>query len=151
MDVLSNDKLRSLTAPRNQAATMKTATQRNVGQSFEDVMTPNQLRMLETIVNEVRRKAAVEKAANGPGSGTAQRLLAQNIMSAMGIDNPPPVVATGIERITRLADVVTQSDAKLRAAVAELILDPGRARSAFERATPKRQAQRRANNPPAKP
>lgn len=151
VDVLSPDKLRNLTAPRNQAATIKAATGRGGARSFEDVMTPDQLQMLDSIVAEVRRKAAVEKAANGPGSGTAQRLLSQNILNAMGIDNPSPLVATGIERVTRLANIVTDSDTKLRAAVADLILNPGKAKAAFERATPKRQAQRRANSPPPKP
>lgn len=147
--ILSQAKLRNLTAPQNQARTIKQSIGREGPQRLEDLMTPQQMELMNAVLREVDRKAAVERAANGPGSGTAQRLLAQNILNAMGLaDDAPPVVTTAVERVTRLADMVTQSDAKLRAAVADLILNPGKARAAFERATPKRQAQRRANNPP---
>jgi hypothetical protein len=146
--VLSAAQLGDLTAPRNQGKTITAAIGRSGARSFEDIMTPDQLQMLNAIVAEVQRKAAVEKAASGPGSATAQRLLSNNILQAMDIDNPSPAVTTAIDRISGLANMVTGSDMKLRAAVADLILNPGKARAAFERATPKRQAQRKANNPP---
>lgn len=55
-------------------ALVKAATGRDLG-SLEQVMAPEQLNKLRAVGSELDRYAAVGRAANGPGSATAKRML----------------------------------------------------------------------------
>lgn len=82
-DLLGNRRLMAgqLTgAVADEAKLMKGATGRQLGDDLSKVMEPDQLAAIRAVVGEVDRGAAVGRAANGPGSATAQRLAGQNII-----------------------------------------------------------------------
>jgi len=60
------------------------ATNRSgVGNKLADVLTPQQEQLIRAVASEVDRAGAVARAGNGPGSATAQRMAAQNILRQM--------------------------------------------------------------------
>jgi hypothetical protein len=67
-------------AVRDEGKLMKGATGRDLGDDLSKIMEPAQLAAIRAVVGEVDRGAAVARAANGPGSATAQRLAGQNII-----------------------------------------------------------------------
>lgn len=69
-----------MNALANEPALIKQATGRPVANALSDVMSPEQMTMLNAIRSEADRAGAVATAGNGPGSATAQRLASQNIL-----------------------------------------------------------------------
>jgi hypothetical protein len=67
-------------AMKDEPALIRQATGRPVANALSDVMSPEQMNMLNALRSEVDRAGAVATAGNGPGSATAQRLASQNIL-----------------------------------------------------------------------
>lgn len=64
---------------KDEPALIRRATGRS-GNSLAGIMEPEQLNMLRAVASESDRAAAVASAGNGPGSATAQRMAAQNVL-----------------------------------------------------------------------
>lgn len=69
-------------AIRNQQATVKKATGFR-SQSLEDVMTPEQMSIINGISKDLERKANVTDLAAARGSDTAQNMIADNMLRSM--------------------------------------------------------------------
>ncbi len=69
-----------INAMSDEPALIRQATGRPVGNALENIMSPDQMKMLNAIRSESDRAGAVASAGNGPGSATAQRLASQNIL-----------------------------------------------------------------------
>lgn len=65
---------------QDEPALLKAATGRKELKSLDQVFDPNQLALLRNVASETDRSAAVAAAGAGPGSATAQRMAAQNII-----------------------------------------------------------------------
>jgi hypothetical protein len=145
---LQASSLNNIMDPMGQPGLIQKALGKPRANRLEDVMEPAQLQMLRTIAQEVSRRAAVEGAGAGKSSPTAQRLYSNNVLNSLGVTNPHPGVATAIEKALRSVQWITDGDAAFRAAIADMILNPGKAAEAFKQATPNRQNSRTA--PPQK-
>ena len=66
-------------ALRDEPALIRRATGRS-GNALADILEPDQLNLLRAVAGETDRAAAVASAGNGPGSATAQRMAAQNVL-----------------------------------------------------------------------
>ena len=66
-------------ALRDEPALIRRATGRS-GNALSDILEPDQLNLLRAVAGETDRAAAVASAGNGPGSATAQRMAAQNVL-----------------------------------------------------------------------
>lgn len=107
------------------------ATGRNgLGKKLSDVLTPDQENMLRAIVNEVDRSAAVARAGNGPGSATAQRMAAQNVLSrAIGPTGLPQSWAESTLANTAIGKPLNLiyggiAEPKIQQALADAVLNP---------------------------
>lgn len=149
--------LRQAVQPLNQPATLSRAIGRGHAKRLDQVMEPRQMQTLSSIVAEISRLDAVDRAGKGSGSPTAQRLIAENLKNAIvaDLDQSHPAVQAlvnaGVGGVRGSLGVIELAsgplDARIRNTLADLMLNPGRARAAFDRATPKRAAE--AKQPPA--
>lgn len=112
---------------------------KNLG-GFSDVFDQNQNALIRAIVDEVDRAGAVARAGNGPGSATAQRMAAQNVLRQ--IVGPTGLPQSWAE--SALANTVVGkplnllyggiAEPKIQQALAEAVLDPAMARAAVQAA-----------------
>jgi hypothetical protein len=117
---------------------VKQATGRKGLGGLDKVMTPEQKNMLEAIVSEVDRTGAVARAGSGPGSPTAQRMAAQNVLRQLV--GPTGLPASWAE--SALANTVVGkplnllyggvAEPKIQQALAEAVLDPAKARQMLQ-------------------
>lgn len=105
------------------------------GNMLADVMTPDQLNLLRSVASETDRAAAVASAGNGPGSATAQRMAAQNVLRQ--IVGPTGLPESWAENA--LANTIVGKplnlvyggvvEPKIQQELANAILDPARAKA----------------------
>jgi hypothetical protein len=119
---------------KDENALIQAATGRKgVGSSLSDVLTPEQEKLVRTVVGEVDRTGAVARAGNGPGSATAQRMASQNVLSRL--IGPTGLPSSWAE--SALANTVVGkplnllyggvAEPKIQQALAEAVLDPVKA------------------------
>lgn len=118
---------------KNEEATVKTATGRDLGK-LSQVLEPEQLQKVLAVGQELDRAAAVGRAANGPGSATAQRLASQNVLrQILGPTGLPESWAESTLLNTAMRPVQFAyngvAEPKIQAVLADLLLDPSRAQA----------------------
>lgn len=125
----------------NEPQLIKSATGRpGVANSLSDLMEPDQLAKIGAVAKEVDRAAAVAKAGNGPGSGTAQRMASTNVLrQLLGPTGLPQswaesaLLGTAARPLQFGASI---AEPKIQMTLADLILDPSKAAAAMQAATP---------------
>jgi hypothetical protein len=108
-----------------------------------DVMTPQQMKLLEAIAQDLGRKANAQDLGRGVGSDTFQKLAMQNIAEKSGAPRAAnwllglPVISRGTAWAYR------DADEKMQQAIAEALLNPKKAAELMRRAGIKNQTQGR--------
>lgn len=131
---------------KDEGKLIKNATGRDLGTSkLSDLLDPQQLQKLTAVAKEVDRAAAVGRAANGPGSATAQRLSSQNILrQILGPTGLPESWAESTLLNTAMRPVQFAysgvAEPKIQSTLAELILNPEKAALALKAANPTERA-----------
>lgn len=107
---------------------------------FSNVFDNNQNALIRAIVDEVDRAGAVARAGNGPGSATAQRMAAQNVLrQIVGPTGLPQSWAESAIANTVVGKPLNLlyggiAEPKIQQALAEAVLDPAKARAAVQAA-----------------
>lgn len=123
-----------LSALRDEQGLIRRGTGRNELTSLEQVFTPDQLNVLRQVAAESDRAAAVAGAGNGPGSATAQRMAAQNVLRQLvgptGLPTSWAENALANTVIGKPLNVVYSgvAEPKIQQALAEAALNPDVAR-----------------------
>ena len=123
---------------KNEEATVKGATGRDLGK-LSEVLDPDQFSKVMAVGQELDKAAAVARAANGPGSATAQRLASQNVLrQILGPTGLPQSWAESTMLNTAMRPVQFAyngvAEPKIQAVLADLLLDPTKARAALQAA-----------------
>jgi hypothetical protein len=124
-------------AARDEGRLITQATGRDLPQkTLADLMEPGQLAKLQAVLGESDRSAAVARAANGPGSATAQRLASQNVLrQILGPTGLPESWAESTLLNTAMRPVQFAyngvAEPKIQAVLSDLILNPEKARAAL--------------------
>lgn len=109
---------------------------RGVGNSLDAVFEPDQINLLQALTGELDKGAAVARAANGPGSGTAQRMASNNLLHQIGI----PENMTDNAFIQTLMRPVQfgakMAEPRIQQLLLEVIQNPGQAAAVMAKATP---------------
>lgn len=132
---------------RDEGKLIKQATGRDLGTTkLSDLLEPDQLSKLTAVAKEVDRSAAVARAANGPGSATAQRLASQNILQQIiGPTGLPKSWAESTLLNTAMRPVQFAysgvAEPKIQMTLADLLLNPDKAAKAMAAATPAQRSQ----------
>lgn len=126
-------------ALRDEPALIKRATGRDVGRSLSDLLEPDQLAIVRGVAGETDRAAAVARAANGPGSATAQRMASQNVLrQLLGPTGLPESWAESTMLNTLLRPVQFAyngvAEPKIQQVLADLLLNPAKAQAAMRAA-----------------
>ncbi len=125
-----------LRALRDEPRLIKQATGRDLGGSLDKVLDKEQLNALRSVADEVDRAAAVARAGNGPGSGTAQRLASTNLLQQIGV---PSALADNAFVQTLMRPVqfgANIAEPRIQQALLNLIQNPALAAQAMQKATP---------------
>jgi len=123
---------------KNEEATVKGATGRDLGK-LSEVLDPDQFSKVMAVGQELDKGAAVARAANGPGSATAQRLASQNVLrQLLGPTGLPQSWAESTMLNTAMRPIQFAyngvAEPKIQAVLADLLLDPTKARAALQAA-----------------
>lgn len=123
---------------KNEEATVKGATGRDLGK-LSQVLDPDQFSKVMAVGQELDKGAAVARAANGPGSATAQRLASQNVLrQILGPTGLPESWAESTLLNTAMRPVQFAyngvAEPKIQAVLADLLLDPTKAQAALQAA-----------------
>lgn len=123
---------------KNEEATVKQATGRGLGK-LSEVLDPEQYAKVVAVGQELDKGAAVARAANGPGSATAQRLASQNVLrQILGPTGLPESWAESTLLNTAMRPVQFAyngvAEPKIQAVLADLLLDPTKAHAALQAA-----------------
>jgi len=123
---------------KNEEATVKGATGRDLGK-LSEVLDPDQFSKVMAVGQELDKGAAVARAANGPGSATAQRLASQNVLrQILGPTGLPQSWAESTLLNTAMRPVQFAyngvAEPKIQKVLADLLLDPTKARAALQAA-----------------
>ena len=123
---------------KNEQATVKQATGRELGK-LSEVLDPDQYSKVMAVGQELDKGAAVARAANGPGSATAQRLASQNVLrQILGPTGLPESWAESTLLNTAMRPVQFAyngvAEPKIQKVLADLLLDPTKARAALQAA-----------------
>ena len=123
---------------KNEEATVKGATGRDLGK-LSEVLEPDQYAKVMAVGQELDKAAAVGRAANGPGSATAQRLASQNVLrQILGPTGLPQSWAESTLLNTAMRPVQFAyngvAEPKIQKVLADLLLDPTKARAALQAA-----------------
>jgi hypothetical protein len=123
---------------KNEEATVKGATGRDLGK-LSEVLEPDQFAKVMAVGQELDKGAAVARAANGPGSATAQRLASQNVLrQILGPTGLPESWAESTLLNTAMRPVQFAyngvAEPKIQKVLADLLLDPTKARAALQAA-----------------
>lgn len=102
------------------------------GARMRDVLTPDQLALVEGVAKDLARKANAQDLGRGVGSDTFQKLSMQNIAEQSGM---PRLVGglldmPGVSRATAWA--YRDTDAKMQSMLADALLDPQKAAALME-------------------
>lgn len=125
-----------LGAARDEGKLIKQATGRDLNTTLADLMEPEQLAKLRAVIGETDRAGAVARAANGPGSATAQRMASQNVLrQLLGPTGLPQSWAesTMLNTAMRPVQFVYNgvAEPKIQQTLADLLLDPAKAQAAM--------------------
>lgn len=123
---------------KNEEATVKSATGRDLGK-LSQVLEPDQFQKVMAVGQELDRAAAVGRAANGPGSATAQRMASQNVLrQLLGPTGLPESWAESTLLNTAMRPVQFAysgvAEPKIQAVLADLLLNPAKAQAALQAA-----------------
>lgn len=123
---------------KNEEATVRGATGRDLGK-LSQVLEPDQFSKVMGVGQELDKLAAVGRAGNGPGSATAQRLASQNVLrQILGPTGLPESWAESTLLNTAMRPVQFAyngvAEPKIQAVLADLLLDPTKARAALQAA-----------------
>ena len=123
---------------KNEEAMVKGATGRDLGK-LSQVLEPDQYAKVMAVGQELDKGAAVARAANGPGSATAQRLASQNVLrQILGPTGLPESWAESTLLNTAMRPVQFAyngvAEPKIQAVLADLLLDPTKAHAALQAA-----------------
>lgn len=123
---------------KNEEATVKAATGRDLGK-LSQVLDPDQFAKVQAIGMELDKAAAVGRAANGPGSGTAQRLASQNVLrQVLGPTGLPESWAESTLLNTAMRPVQFAyngvAEPRIQAVLADLLMNPAKAQAALQAA-----------------
>ena len=123
---------------KNEQSTVKQATGRDLGK-LSEVLDPEQYSKVMAVGQELDKGAAVARAANGPGSATAQRLASQNVLrQILGPTGLPESWAESTLLNTAMRPVQFAyngvAEPKIQKVLADLLLDPTKARAALQAA-----------------
>lgn len=123
---------------KNEEATVKQATGRGLGK-LSEVLDPDQFNKIMAVGQELDRGAAVARAGNGPGSGTAQRMASQNVLrQILGPTGLPESWAesTLLGTVARPLQFAYNgvAEPKIQQVLADLLLDPTKAQAALQMA-----------------
>ena len=123
---------------KNEEATVKGATGRDLGK-LSEVLEPDQYAKVMAVGQELDKAAAVGRAANGPGSATAQRLASQNVLrQILGPTGLPQSWAESTLLNTAMRPVQFAyngvAEPKIQKVLVDLLLDPTKARAALQAA-----------------
>lgn len=127
-------------AARDEGKLIKSATGRDLPQkTLSDLLTPDQLSKVQAVLSESDRAAAVARAANGPGSATAQRLASQNVLrQILGPTGLPENWAESTLLNTAMRPVQFAyngvAEPKIQAVLADLLLNPAKTQAALQAA-----------------
>lgn len=129
----------------NEPQLIKAATGRPLSGKLSDLMEPDQLSKISAVAGEVDRLAAVAKASNGPGSGTAQRMASTNVLrQLLGPTGLPQSWAESTLLGTAARPLqfgASLAEPKIQMTLADLILDPSKAAAALRAASPAERTQ----------
>lgn len=124
--------------PEAEAALIKQATGGKAGVNrIADILTPEQNNLVRSVINEVDRTGAVARAGNGPGSATAQRMAAQNVLARLiGPTGLPTSWAESAIANTIVGKPLNLlyggiAEPKIQQELANAVLDPATARQAL--------------------
>jgi len=120
---------------KNEEQLVKGATGRDLGK-LSQVLDPEQFQKVMAVGQELDKMAAVGRAANGPGSATAQRLASQNVLrQILGPTGLPESWAESTLLNTAMRPVQFAyngvAEPKIQAVLADLLLDPSKAQAAL--------------------
>jgi hypothetical protein len=120
---------------KNEEATVKQATGRDLGK-LSQVLDPEQFQKVMAVGQELDKAAAVGRAANGPGSATAQRLASQNVLrQILGPTGLPESWAESTLLNTAMRPVQFAyngvAEPKIQAVLADLLMNPAKAQAAL--------------------
>lgn len=123
-------------ALKNEEALVKGATGRNLGK-LSQVLDPEQYGKVMAVGKELDRGAAVARAANGPGSATAQRMASQNVLrQILGPAGLPQSWAESTLLNTAARPVQFAyngvAEPKIQSVLTDLLLDPAKAQAALQ-------------------
>lgn len=126
-------------ALRDEGRLIRQATGRDLGSTLGDVMDPANLQRLQAVASEVDRAGAVARAANGPGSATAQRMASQNVLrQIMGPTGLPESwsESTLLNTVMRPVQFAYNgiAEPRIQQVVADMMLDPARAQAVLDAA-----------------
>lgn len=126
-------------AMKDEGRLIKQATGRDLNTTLADLLDPDQLGKLKAVAGEVDRLGAVERAGNGPGSATAQRLASQNVLrQVLGPTGLPESWAESTLLNTAMRPVQFAyngiAEPRIQQVLAELLLDPSKAQIAMQAA-----------------
>lgn len=122
---------------KDEGRLIKQATGRDLNTTLADMLEPAQLVKLKAVAGEVGRSGAVARAANGPGSATAQRLASQNVLRQMlGPTGLPESWAESTLLNTAMRPVQFAyngiAEPKIQQTITQLLLDPSKAAAALQ-------------------
>lgn len=132
--IMSDSLLRTV---QDEGKLIKQATGRNLPQkNLADLLEPDQLNKLNAVVSETDKLSAVNRAANGPGAATAQRLASQNVLrQLLGPTGLPESWAESTLLNTAMRPVQFAyngvAEPKIQAVLSDLIMNPEKARAAL--------------------
>lgn len=123
---------------KNEEALVKGATGRDLGK-LSQVLDPEQFAKVQALGMELDKIAAVGRAANGPGSATAQRLASQNVLrQILGPTGLPQSWAESTLLNTAMRPVQFAyngvAEPKIQAVLADLLMNPAKAQAALQAA-----------------
>lgn len=113
---------------------------KGAGSKLSDVLTKDQENLVRSLVAEVDRSGAVARAGNGPGSATAQRMAAQNVLQQLvGPTGLPSSWAESAIANTIVGKPLNLlyggvAEPKIQQMLADAVLDPQTAKKALEAA-----------------
>lgn len=120
---------------RDEGKLIQQATGRDLPQkTLADLLEPDQLAKVRGVLSETDRAAAVGRAANGPGSATADRLASQNVLrQILGPTGLPESWAesTLLNTAMRPVQFVYNgvAEPKIQAVLSDLVMNPARAQA----------------------
>lgn len=112
------------------------------GATLKGTMSPEQLRLLEALRQDMSRSATAAQLGRGVGSNTFQNLAQENLMQAAGIQNLPQLLSRPVQMTNyALRSIYGSANEDMKRRLAQALLDPQATAQLMERAVPSRLAQ----------